>query len=153
MPMKKKHLVRQKILESLQSKLSIYDGQEHLGNIELTLKELANVSNLTEEQVLQQVDYLSEIQEINISWSQGVQSFIILKNGTISFFDKKHLYKGRKEFWNDTYDVIKTLSAAILLIIAVTTFVMNIFDTRQNRKDIETIKAELQQKDTVNFKR
>jgi hypothetical protein len=149
---KRKYLVRHKILETLQERLSQFDGQEHLNieKVELTLQELSRASDLIEKEILEQIDFLNEIQELDCNWRQGVQNFLVLKKGTIAYFDRKYLYEGRKEFWNDTYDIIKTVSAVMLLVIAVITFVMNLIDTRQNKKDINNLKTELKQlKDTT----
>lgn len=156
MLIKRKYLVRHKILETLQERLSQFDGQEHLSieKIELTLQELSSASHFSEKQILEQIDFLNEIQELDCNWRQGVQYFLVLKKGTIAYFDRKYLYEGRKEFWNDTYDIIKTVSAVMLLVIAVITFVMNLIDTRRNKKDIDNLKIEFKHlKDTTqNFK-
>jgi hypothetical protein len=145
MLIKRKYLVRHKILETLQERLSQFDGQEDLNieEIELTLQELSHASHVSEKEILEQTDFLNEIEEIDCYWKQRVQYFLILKKGTIAYFERKYLNEGRKEFWNDTYDIIKTVSAVMLLVIAVFTFFMNLIDIRKNNKDIEKIKIEL----------
>jgi len=142
-----KYRIRHKILDALQSKLSQFDEKEKVTEeqIELSLEEISQYSKVPTDKIQKNTDFLSQIGEINSHWIKGKLKFVIVKNGTISYYDKKHIREGRKEFWNNTYDIVKTISAVILVGIAIITFIINIIDTRQNKKDINDIKSELLQ--------
>ncbi|MDB5250682.1 MAG: hypothetical protein JWQ40_5076 [Segetibacter sp.] len=149
---KRKYYVRHKILGVLQDNLSRFDAQEHVNiqDIKLTLQELVTASHLNEEEIIQEMNYLNGIEEIEWIWQSGVQSFIILRKGTISYFDRHLLYEGRKEVLNDINDYLKNIATTILLAIAGCTFIFNLIDTRQNQKNIYKMESELRQlKDTV----
>ena len=63
---------------------------------------------------------------------------------TWTIFEKKFLTEGRKEFRNSFDQKLKIISTIILLIIAITTFIINIIQTQNNKKEIENLKFELQ---------
>lgn len=151
---KEKYSIRHKILKALQEKLSKFESKQHLNQseIELSLHELSSKTKLVEKKIIEQTDYLVSKEEINSEWDNRELNFCIIREGTISFFDKKYLEEGKKEFWNNNYDIIKTFSAVIILIIAVVTFIFNIVDTRKNKSDIEKMKIELNDIKAINKK-
>ena len=142
---KKKYSNRHQILKVLQEyfeskdRADLNDSKE----VELTFTEIVKKSNLSENEVRQQLDYLQKEDELCINNINFSTYYFILRNGTISYHDKKYLNIGKKEFFSNTYDIIKTLSAIILLIIAVVTFINNLSETKTNKKQIEILKTEI----------
>jgi hypothetical protein len=113
--------------------------------ISLTFPKLVELSNLTEKEIYGQIDYLEKEGEINIEHTEHFSTFyFISRNGTIAYYDKKYLNLGKKEFLNDAYDILKNISAIILLVIAIISFIINFLDTRKNKKEIEQIKVKLE---------
>lgn len=72
-------------------------------------------------------------------------TFAILSHGSHSYRDNKYIRDGYKEFFNYIYDIAKTFSVIVLLLIAVWTFFKNIYQTESNKQDIEQLRKELQQ--------
>jgi hypothetical protein len=142
---KTKYINRHKILGTLYNKYSqdyspnIIDIKE----ISLTFGELVTHSKLAEYQVQEQIDFLCDANEISSNEENFTDYYSIPRKGIISYKDEKYLYTGRKEFWNDTYDIVKTISTIILLIIGLATFVLNLIETKQNKNEINNIKMEL----------
>jgi hypothetical protein len=143
--MKKKYLIRHKILQTLQEKLSEFDGKQKVQSdeIELSTKEISLKANLSEKDILAQIDYLSSRDEIHLERDKGVVNLYITRQGTVSFSDKSYLEEGKKEFWNSNYDVLKTVSTVILLLIALITFAINIFNTKKNKSEIEKMQIQI----------
>lgn len=139
--------IRHKILKSLQEKLNLIGNNEYLNieEIELSLNEVSRNTGISELKIGENTDFLSEINEINQEWINGERRMSITRKGTISYFNKNHINNGKKEFWNNAYDIVKTISAIILLCIALITFINNIIDTRQNKNEINKLKTELEQ--------
>lgn len=142
-----KYKIRHKILEALQTRNSQLkgNGNPQIEEIELTLEEMSDQLNIPIESIHKNTGYLSEIGEIYLNRDKDQLKFCITKKGIISFYDKTHIIKGRKEFWNNTYDIVKTISAIIFLIIALFTVILNIIDTRQNKREIDSLKNDLYQ--------
>jgi hypothetical protein len=143
---KKKYQRRHKLLKLFYD--NFFEGNSPNADVfdtSLTFPELEKVSNLTTEQLVKTIDYLVEAEEICIEEIDYTSLYIITLKGRSAYHDKKYLYTGKREFLNDTYDIIKTVSAIILLIIAVITFIQNSIDIKQNKKDIETLKKDINQ--------
>lgn len=144
----KKYKNRHTILGTLQNKYNQNYTPNIISNKELSLNfnELVNQSKLTENEIIEQLDFLSQESEINVVEEENFNFYyIIRRTGSASFHDKKYLNIRKKEFTNDIYDFLKITSTFILLLIAITTFTINIIDTRKNKKEIEELKKEFQQ--------
>ncbi|WP_456314891.1 hypothetical protein [Pseudomonas shirazensis] len=145
----KKYKDRHRILETLQNKYNQNYSPDIISNKELSLSfyELVNQSKLTENEIIEQLDFLSQESEINVVEEENFNFYYIIKrNGSASYYDKKYLNIRKNEFKNDTYDFLKIISTLILLLlIAIITFCINIIDTRKNKKEIEELKKEIQQ--------
>lgn len=95
--------------------------------------------------LLDNLDYLRTTDEIHCSMQFDKSTFSILSHGSHSYRDKKYFREGVKDQLNYIYDIAKTFSVIILLLIAIWTFVKNIYQTESNKQDIEQLKKELQQ--------
>ncbi len=93
--------------------------------------------------LLDNLQYLTDTNEIYCSMERDDSKFCILKEGRISYIEEKYVLLGRNELRNYIYDVLKIISTAILLFIATYTFIQNIYQTQQNKKDIKQLKEEL----------
>ncbi|MEN5231522.1 hypothetical protein [Sphingobacterium faecium] len=111
--------------------------------IELSFMEVVQKSNLTEKEVYREIDYLEKEKEIHIDEINYSTYYLILKQGSVSYFDKKYLELGRKNFRDNLFDNLKIISSFILLLIAVITFIVNLLETRKNRTEIEKLKNEI----------
>lgn len=144
---KKKFSDRHKILEALDQKR--VDGfgphAESFFDVELDFPNLVEKSKIDEDSVIKQLDFLSDSKEIYINQRDGSTFYCILQKGTASYHDRKYLYLGKKESLNDFFDIVKTVSAVALLIIAVTSFIINFSNTVKNNKDIETLKRQIEE--------
>jgi hypothetical protein len=95
--------------------------------------------------LLDNLDYLRTTKEIHCSMQFDNSTFAILSHGSHSCRDKKYIRDGIKDFFNYIYDIAKTVSVIVLLLIAIWTFVKNIYQTESNKQDIEQIRKEIQQ--------
>gem|GEM_PF-3523652 len=95
--------------------------------------------------LLDNLDYLRTTDEIHCSMQFDNSTFAILSHGSHSYRDNKYIRDGYKEFFNYIYDIAKTFSVIVLLLIAVWTFFKNIYQTESNKQDIEQLRKELQQ--------
>lgn len=144
--MHRKYKNRHKILKALQNKYA----QDYrpdivvINEIELTFTELVTSTNLTEQQVYEQIDFLIKEQEVSENEDNFSSNYRITKKGTVAYFDSKYLCLGRKEWRTNIYDWIKTISTIVLLLIAIFSFALNIIDARKNETEIDKIKIELQ---------
>ena len=93
--------------------------------------------------LLDNLQYLTDTNEIYCSMELDDSKFCILKEGRISYIEEKYVLLGRNELRNYIYDVLKIISTAILLFIATYTFIQNIYQTQLNKKDIKQLKEEL----------
>ena len=110
---------------------------------ELSWNELTEAAGLSDKQIQEQIDFLLLAEEINANEVNFNSCYMILQKGTTSFFDKKYLSIGRKEFKDDIYDVLKLLSGVVLLLIAVISFARNVLVTERNNREIEQLKNEV----------
>jgi len=143
----RKYKNRHLFLEALQLYLEKNDRPDAyaLEDFSLTFPKLVELSNLTEKEIYGQIDYLEKEGEINIEHTKDYSTFyFISKNGTIAYYDKKYLNLGKKEFLNDLYDIIKNISAIILLVITIISFIINFLDTQKNKEEIEQIKVKVE---------
>lgn len=69
--------------------------------------------------------------------------YSISAKGLASFYDNKYLSLGKGQMISSVYDIIKILSAVVLLLIAIVTFMRNIIITDKNQKDIQLLKDEI----------
>lgn len=147
MYIKQKYLIRHKILEALQNKLSEFDHKKNINanQIELSIEDISHWTKIPISKIRENIEYLYEKNEIYLHWIKGNILLKIIRNGTISYFDKKHIQEGKKVFWSNIYERFKTISTIILVIIALVTFLFNIIDTRKNKNEIEKIKQEINQ--------
>ncbi|HMR82633.1 MAG TPA: hypothetical protein PKE30_05860 [Niabella sp.] len=69
--------------------------------------------------------------------------YFISVKGLASFYDKKYISLGKGQLLTGVYDVIKILSAIVLLLIAIITFIRNMIITDKNQKEIQSLKNEI----------
>ncbi len=93
--------------------------------------------------LLDNLDYLRTTKEIHCSMQFDNSKFAILSSGSHSYRDKKYIREGVKDQLNFIYDIAKTVSVIVLLAIAIWTFAQNIYQTKQNKTDIEQLRKEL----------
>lgn len=140
----RKYLHRHKILGALQIKLDEGGRPDAMPeDIELSYRMLIEKSGLTEQEVLKQLDHLSQEDEINIEERNFNLCYLILRKGTIAYHDAKYLNLGWKSFIDSAYDIGKTISVFFLLILAIATFLSNRFEMKQNKKEMEQMKVDI----------
>jgi hypothetical protein len=112
--------------------------------LSLDFSELVAKSNLTGQEVIEQLQYLINENEVHEEELRPLDYvYIITKIGTAVYYDKKYLNIGMRQFLNDCYDVLKNLSTAILLIFAVVSFMTNNIEIKKNKVEIESLKNEI----------
>jgi hypothetical protein len=94
--------------------------------------------------LLDNLDYLRAADEIYCSMQFDNSVFAIYSSGSHAYRDKKYIRDGYRDQFNYIYDIAKTVSIVVLLLIAIWTFVKNIYQTESNKKDIEQLRKELQ---------
>jgi hypothetical protein len=144
--MHKKYRIRHKILGTLQEKLSRFDmiAEVDPALIELTLSDLANIAKRPEKEILNQVDYLLLQKEVGITRIETGIKVLILESGSAAYFDSKYPDEGRKVFWNNLFEVTKTISNIILLIFAIITFITGILRSQQTAEDIRQLQQQVE---------
>ncbi|MNP98420.1 hypothetical protein D3C85_110380 [compost metagenome] len=151
---RKKYINRHRILETLQSHY-----EEHWNpncdeiDISLSFTGLTKHSKLSEQEVREQLPYLKSEKEIDYFEIEYSSYYIISDNGKVNLYDKKHYYVGRKMFYEEIYDMVKNISAILLLIIAIITFANNLIDTKNNKKELENLKTEIKNIKALRTKR
>jgi hypothetical protein len=155
MIIKEKYKIRHKILEGLRQQTIPYDSTEDINfsDIQVTLKTLANASNISEFKILQQIDYLSILKEIEIVWIENEARYLLLTKGQIALYDNKYIDEGKREHFGRLKDVIQLIAIIVGTVITLFTFISNYIDTRKNTKGIEEIKTELEQLRTMHNKK
>lgn len=143
----KKYQHRHKILKALQNyrQLKEHPNMVDSIDIELSFSDIVERTGLTETEVFQQLDYLYREDGVFINIQDFTTKYFITRNGSISYYDNKYISIGRKELITNTFDITKTLSTIILLIISVYTFLYNLNVTRDNKYEINNLKLEIQQ--------
>jgi len=146
MKINQKHTSRHQLLKTLQKRK---DEKWHPNNIDirdtaLEYHKLAEKSGLQEDDLIQQIRYLVNEKEINeTEFEYSRYYYSISDAGAAAYHDKKHLNKGRKEYLDNIYDVLKNVSTFILLLMAVITFIGNWVSNSRKNQEIENIKIEL----------
>lgn len=141
----KKYKNRHIILETLQRRYEeVYNPTMQDGELEIDFKHLVEYSKLTNNEVYEQLDYLHLENEISIDEIQFQIYYIILRNGSKAYYDKKYITIGIKEFHNNFYDILKNISSVILLIIAIITFILNSFATIKLKEQVSKLQIEVQ---------
>ena len=151
----KKYRNRHLILKTLQDRRQEGSGPNMLdiSEVALTFTELVKESQLTESEVVEQIHYLKNENEVIEEEIINDYYYFISQAGTASYYDHKYLTRGRKEFWENTYDVLKNLSTIILLLIAIITFAGNWISSKENSVEIKALKTEMRQlKDSIKTK-
>lgn len=93
--------------------------------------------------LLDNLDYLRTTGEIFCSMKFDNSIFMITSTGNHSYRERKYLREGVKEQINYIYDLAKTISVIILLIIAIWTFIQNLNQVKRNKDEIDILKKEL----------
>jgi len=123
-----------------------------ISDIALTFTELVGECRLSESEVMQQIHYLKNENEIIEEEILNDYYYFISQTGTASYYDQKYLTKGKKEFWENTYDILKNFSMFILLLIAIITFAGNWISSKKTSSEIDIIKKEIKElKDSINI--
>lgn len=140
----KKFKNRHIILETLQRRYDqVYNPNMQQGELEMSFIQLVDRSKLTEQEVIEQLDYLQLEDEISIDEIQFDYYYTLLNNGSKAFYDKKYLNIGKKEFLENIYDILKIVSTAILLTIALSTFIINTATTIKLTKEVSKLQSEV----------
>ncbi len=146
-PISEEYRIRHKILGALQSLQIPYDELDPSYSMEdftLTLKGIASKAKLSKEKILTQIDYLIAEKNIELQWNIDTPYFIITQIGIIAFHEKKYLKSGKTSFYSSLKETISSFSTLALVIIAIATFISNYRDVKQNAKDIQALKEEVQ---------
>ena len=93
--------------------------------------------------LLDNLHYLTTTKEIYCAMELENSKFLILEDGRAAYLENKYRSLGRKEFRDYLFDILKIISTTVLLLIAIYTFILNIYETKQNKKDIEKIKNDV----------
>jgi hypothetical protein len=148
----KKYRNRHLILKTLQDRRQEGEGPNRLdiSEVALTFSELVEKCRLTESELVEQIHYLKNTDEVIEEEIINDFYYFISQAGTAAYYDNKYLNKGKKELLENTYDVLKNLSTIILLLIAIITFTGNWISSKDNKSEIDTLKFELKQiKDSI----
>lgn len=142
---REKYVNRHLILKTLQKHYSEHDSPNATQiDVSLSFSKLVEKSKLKESQIIEQLPYLQKEKEISDFDIDFSSFYIIEQEGRVAYYDKKHFSIGRKMFRDEIYDTVKTISAIILLIIGIITFIINFTETKDNKKKIENIQKEIQ---------
>lgn len=147
-----KYTSRHQLLKTLQERKDEKWSPDmvDIRDIALPYHKLESSSGLSENQVVEQIQYLineNEIikKEIKYDWY-----YYISDMGSASYYDSKYPSKGKKEYLDNIYDILKNVSTFLLLLMAVITFIGNWVSNSKNNAEIEKIKTELNQlKDSI----
>lgn len=142
---KKHYQVRHKILQTLFDYDNSFDIAVPTNQKLLHFNEICKKLNQFDKIfLLDNLNYLQTTKEIYCTMQFDNSSFAIIGLGRDSFIERKFLTEGRKEFRNSFDQKLKIISTIILLLIAITTFVINIIQTQNNKKEIENLKLQLE---------
>lgn len=125
--------------ESFTLGTSSSDRLLHYGKIKEHFKDLSD------NYLLDNLQFLVDEKEIHCTMKLTDSEFVVLRQGRNSYIDKKYLELGNKELREKIFDTLKIISTAVLLVIAVWTFIMNINTTQKNTKDIEMLQQQIQE--------
>lgn len=94
------------------------------------------------------LQYLSDTSEIINSKQYDESTFGIQSSGCNAYVEKKYLKQGWREYLGYIYDIGKTISVYLLLIIASITFLLNTCHTSNLRKSLDQMDKRI---DSVEF--
>ena len=141
----KSYSIRHQILKVLNEHDSQFEPNVILQKRAIHFNDIASKLKTTDKQFLiDNLDYLRAAEEIYCSMEFDNSEFAIFSSGSHAYRQKKYIRDGVKEQLNYIYDIAKTFSVIILLLIAVWTFAKNIYQTESNKQDIEQLRKELQ---------
>lgn len=146
MKINKKYTSRHQLLQTLQERKDDRWSPNNIDvrDIALETHKLLDKSGLRETDLYQQLQYLVNEKEIKETEFDGFRWYYSISDaGTAAYHDQKHLSKGRKEYLDNIYDVLKNVSTFILLLMAVVTFIGNWISNSKKNQEIEDIKIEL----------
>ena len=142
----KSYSIRHQILKVLNEYDSQFEPNVILQKRTIHFNDIASKLKTSDKQFLiDNLDYLRAAEEIYCSMQFDNSEFAIFSSGSHAYRQKKYIREGVKEFFNYIYDIAKTVSVILLLVIAIWTFTKNIYQTESNKQDIEQIRKELQQ--------
>ena len=143
--MKKHFKIKHQILQILSKyqdsfpiSTSATDRMLHYSEIE------KKIPHVDKNYLLDILDYLTATKDIYCSMEFDNSKFLILPGGRVSYLEGKYPSLGSKESRDKLFDILKIVSTAILLLIAMYSVVINIYETKQNRKDLENIKTNIE---------
>lgn len=146
MKINQKYTSRHELLKTLQTRKNQKWAPDNIDirDTSLEFDKLTENSGLQETDVIQQIRYLINEKEINeAEFEYSRLYYSISDSGTAAYHDQKYLTKGRKEYLDNIYDVLKNVSTFILLLLAVITFIGNWISNSRKNQEIENIKIEL----------
>ncbi|MGE7774158.1 hypothetical protein ACQKLP_05510 [Chitinophaga sp. NPDC101104] len=139
LPIKKHYKIRHKILETLY----LLDNETTCAK-EIHFNEIYKRLPHTDKiYLLDNLQFLIDAKEITCNKKYDDSLFLILGNGRSAFIERKYLIEGRKKSLEHIYDNLKVVSTAVLLIIAVSTFLVNIMQTQENKNQINQVKTRI----------
>ncbi|KQO22668.1 hypothetical protein ASF10_09885 [Flavobacterium sp. Leaf82] len=144
--MQKRFKIRHEILKKLfeKNQLGNSPNASHISDIALTWTQLIKVENLSENEILEQIYYLKNQNEVKEKEDDNFEYYYWISNiGIDSFYNYKYLNEGKKESRENYFNKVRNWSITILLIIAVVTFLTNIFVKIKNNSDLENLQNEV----------
>lgn len=134
------------MLEALQKCIDSLPPEQNLHEMDTTMspESISDQMGLSVEEINSNIDFLTMTGEIKVIWDMGDLHLLVLPKGSVSYFDKSHLEKARKVWIDNAYDIGKTISVFVLLIVAVWSFVMTVINTQKNKEGLDQVKIELQ---------
>lgn len=146
MKINKKYSSRHQLLKTLQERKDEKWAPDNIDirDTALEFDKLTENSRLQETDVIQQIQYLINEKEINETEFEYCRRYYSISDtGTAAYYDQKHLTKGRKEYRDNIYDVLKNVSTFVLLLLAVITFIGNWISNSRKNQEIENIRIDL----------
>lgn len=147
---------RHKILKTLhqRKKEKWSPATTDVRDIGLSYYQLTTTPRHKGKQINKEIQYLINEKEIIEEEIQYDDYYYCISNsGTASYYDRKYITKGKKEYRENIYDILKNISTLLLLIMAVITFIGNWISNSKNKCEIENIKTELKQiENSINAK-
>jgi hypothetical protein len=149
---KKKYKVYHKILKVLQKHqdeiYSSYGDQQNQPyweyDISLSIEELINRTGYSKLSILAGVEVLTNREQLTVVMDHPNVFYYISLKGSVAYSDTYYLEAGQKEFLSVTKDYTGIITAIGLFFIALITLIYNINQTRNNTKEIERLKGEIE---------
>ncbi|MGE0568048.1 MAG: hypothetical protein AB7O73_08870 [Bacteroidia bacterium] len=152
---KRKHKIRHNILKVLQQRQDTvyadFEGFKTISNIEIAMgiDELSEKTQYTKEEITAEVEILVDRHQLTVITEDAKPNYYVTRIGSVAYYDKQHLDDGKKSLLTQVKDYVGIITAIGLFVIAVYTFISNIVETKQNARDLDTIKIRL---DRINNK-